>query len=313
MPDIPNTTPLGYVGILALAFGIFLILAGLGIINFRQIDVKPGPKTWGFGIFITLLGIIFLLPNIIVELSQFSTPTPTVAIVAISTDTPIAPTESSTEEISDTSVPESEPDTPTPEPATETPILPTNTFTPRPATDTPTPEPTSTPTLISTPTSTSTPRPTNTSPAPTLTPTLQLLTMRPGCGDSYVVASNAPIKLQYGGWETKGFEIAQNQADHLTVTLILNGEVIPGQRQPLGPFNSLYPGSSCGSADIENAFGDYSIAYINSLDPGEYSAEVVYSFDEQVIDGYDSDGDGNLDTYGPGEAHRLRFTIIAEP
>lgn len=161
MPDIPNTTPLGYVGILALAFGIFLILAGLGIINFRQIDVKPGPKTWGFGIFITLLGIIFLLPNIIVELSQFSTPTPAVEIAAdTSIDTPIpppdlveeAPSPSPTAELS-TNTPELAPDTPIPK-STNTP-QPTNT--PRPSTPTPTPVPTNTPIPTNTPPPTPTP------------------------------------------------------------------------------------------------------------------------------------------------------------
>lgn len=64
MPDIPVTSPLGYVGVFLAVSGFFLILAGFNIIKVEKITVTPGRKTWAFGIFLVIVGIAFLLPEI---------------------------------------------------------------------------------------------------------------------------------------------------------------------------------------------------------------------------------------------------------
>ena len=60
MPSINVATPLGYLGVLAIFFGIFLIVAGLDIIRLENIRVMPGTKTWVFGSVMAILGIFFL-------------------------------------------------------------------------------------------------------------------------------------------------------------------------------------------------------------------------------------------------------------
>ncbi len=55
---------MSYIGVLALAAGLFLILAGFGVIKIEKITVTPGPLTWGFGIILALVGIFFLLPDL---------------------------------------------------------------------------------------------------------------------------------------------------------------------------------------------------------------------------------------------------------
>jgi hypothetical protein len=57
----PITSPLGYVGVLLLIAGFFLILAGMNIIRIQQVTVSPGMKTWIFGIIILIAGAISLI------------------------------------------------------------------------------------------------------------------------------------------------------------------------------------------------------------------------------------------------------------
>ncbi len=54
---------MSYIGVLALTAGLFLILAGFGVIKIEKITVTTGPLTWGFGIVLALVGIFFLLPD----------------------------------------------------------------------------------------------------------------------------------------------------------------------------------------------------------------------------------------------------------
>jgi len=62
--DIPVSSTLGFIGIVLFGFGLFLVLAGLDIFTIQQVSVRKGPKTWGLGIGIVILGIVLLLPEI---------------------------------------------------------------------------------------------------------------------------------------------------------------------------------------------------------------------------------------------------------
>lgn len=139
------------------------------------------------------------------------------------------------------------------------------------------------------------------------------LNLRSACGTEYVILANVPIELRYGGWIARGMELAKNNAEHLSVKLTVDGQVVIGQKQSVRAADKLYPGSECGSIDYEDGFGTYFVAYLDSLPPGEHYVEIEYSFDEQVTDGYDNNQDGVLDLYGPGALDTLRFTIIANP
>lgn len=82
MPQIPVTSPLGYIGVTTLLLGFFLIIAGLGILEIKQVTVKRGAKTWGLGLILVVTGIVFLLPEILLApttASTSTTPTPSLS------------------------------------------------------------------------------------------------------------------------------------------------------------------------------------------------------------------------------------------
>ncbi len=113
MPEIPAASVLSYLGVVALIFSVFLILAGLNVLQIEKISVAPGRRTWGIGVFLALAGAAFLwLDNRSVE--QPGPPTPAPTTVAMSTTAP-APT---LVEIVET-------DTPLPPSGTPAPITPT--------------------------------------------------------------------------------------------------------------------------------------------------------------------------------------------
>jgi hypothetical protein len=74
-----------YIGAFALIAGFFLVLAGLDVIKIQQVSVTPGRKTWGFGLFLVVFGVIFLLPQINKNLLGVEdiTPTPTGEALAV--------------------------------------------------------------------------------------------------------------------------------------------------------------------------------------------------------------------------------------
>lgn len=142
--------------------------------------------------------------------------------------------------------------------------------------------------------------------------TLVVLNIRPACGYSYTVESGKTIELHYGGWYADGLELGTENTKHLTVTLFVDGQIISGTKQPVQKVTSTwYPGASCDSKDYSNAFGTFYIANIGTLTEGEHSIQVIYSFDTQVIDGYDENG--NPSTYGPGQLDPLQFSVVATP
>lgn len=67
MPEIPVNSPLGYIGVFLLVLGIFLVLTGFNIVKIQQVTVTPGKKTWGFGLVLTIIGIV----SILIETSGF--------------------------------------------------------------------------------------------------------------------------------------------------------------------------------------------------------------------------------------------------
>ena len=64
MPTIPITTPLGYIGVFFVIAGFFLVIAGIELIKIEKLTITPGRKTWGFGLLLAAIGVLFLLPEI---------------------------------------------------------------------------------------------------------------------------------------------------------------------------------------------------------------------------------------------------------
>lgn len=145
------------------------------------------------------------------------------------------------------------------------------------------------------------------------TPSIPLvLDVRPACGDTYTVEAERSFDLRYGTWYARGIEKAIDNSDHLAVTLTIDGQIIPGTKQPVEPVNSSWPGAACGgSVDFEEGFGLFYIAGINPLSAGEHSVQISYTLDTQVTDGY-TDNNNNPNTYGPGQFNTLNFIIVAK-
>jgi len=136
-----------------------------------------------------------------------------------------------------------------------------------------------------------------------LRPASQIIFLRPSCGETYTVLTGSLLEIRYGSWVAIDEGYANQNAEHLTVELTLNGELVTGNQQPIMPA-SEFP---CGSPP-EGAYGVYYVAQVEPLSPGEYAASVTYTFDEPITDGYDADGDGGPDWY-EGEITR-EFTLI---
>lgn len=64
MFDPPTTSPLSYIGVLTLLFGIFLLLAGLDVIRVKQVTVVRGRRTWVLGVLFSIAGLLILVPDI---------------------------------------------------------------------------------------------------------------------------------------------------------------------------------------------------------------------------------------------------------
>jgi hypothetical protein len=107
MLNIPINSPLGYVGILALAFGFFLILSGLDIVKIDQITVARGSRAWSFGLVLAVVGLMFLWPDLHNAFtpraapgeqtaSDVATPSPATPVVVMLADQAQVPTKSTT-------------------------------------------------------------------------------------------------------------------------------------------------------------------------------------------------------------------------
>lgn len=138
-----------------------------------------------------------------------------------------------------------------------------------------------------------------------LRPASQIIFLRPLCGDTYTVQTGSLLEIRYGSWVAIGEDLARQNAEYLTVNLLLNDESVSGVQQPVVSGSEI----PCG-APPDDAYGVFYVTQVGPLSPGTYTARVTWILDEPVTDGYDADGDGEPDWYGPGELFTHEFTII---
>jgi hypothetical protein len=91
--NLPFNSILGMLGTLLALFGIFMLLAGLKIINVQNVSVASGPRTISVGSLFIVLGIIMLYPEIIEQIKNRSSETPEPTAIAASLAAPKTPTE----------------------------------------------------------------------------------------------------------------------------------------------------------------------------------------------------------------------------
>lgn len=85
--DIPINSLRDYIGLILLAVGGFMILAGFGVISVNQVTVQQGRRTWAIGIAFALFGIILLLPELRTSTPTTASPT----AIALSTTETLQP------------------------------------------------------------------------------------------------------------------------------------------------------------------------------------------------------------------------------
>ena len=139
------------------------------------------------------------------------------------------------------------------------------------------------------------------------------LSINQSCGTTYTVTAGEPFEVHYGEWGALGSELAQDNARHITVRLVVDGQEVAGVQEPIMSCESIV-GYFCGVGAGYCADGSSWIIYkttLGPLSPGEHEVIVTYILDEQISDGYDGNGDGNADTYGPGEWGQRRYSILA--
>ena len=151
-----------------------------------------------------------------------------------------------------------------------------------------------------------------TAPTSTAVPTLQpsaspsIVFLRLRCDTTYTVQAGTPLEIHYGAWLAVDKEKAVQNAQHLSVRLVIDGEVVEGVQQP------VVAGSEIPCVALEGLYGVYFSANLDSLSKGTHVVTATWIFDEQVTDGYDANGDGTPDNYGPGEIATEEYMIIVE-
>jgi len=144
---------------------------------------------------------------------------------------------------------------------------------------------------------------------PTLQPsvvTSQVVFLRSRCSTIYNIQAGTPLEIQYGAWLAVGRERTVQNAKHLSAQLVIDGVTVEGVQQP------VVSGSEIPCVALEGLYGVFFSAQVEFLSRGSHIAKVTWIFDEQVTDGYDANGDGSPDTYGPGEIITEEYMFIVE-
>ena len=102
MPSINFDSITSFIGILSLLAGFFLILTGLRVVEVEKITVQSGPRTWVLGIFLFIVGIVFLWSEIQSSGPRVSVSTPTATAIVLASTEPSQPNQ---QEKSGTSLP----------------------------------------------------------------------------------------------------------------------------------------------------------------------------------------------------------------
>jgi hypothetical protein len=131
-----------------------------------------------------------------------------------------------------------------------------------------------------------------------------------GCDNSFVIETGQPLELEYGHWFVREEYLEANQ-QNLKVALLIDDQEVEGTQQP--PIPAPAPSTLCINGSITD--DTYMISYKAQLDPlsaGQYTVKYVISIEEEVSDGFDLDGNGEPDAYGPGSIGESAYSIVVQ-
>jgi hypothetical protein len=135
----------------------------------------------------------------------------------------------------------------------------------------------------------------------------QTLFLRPSCGEDLQVEANRSIELVYGVWGAQNEDLLAETQDQITVQLFVDGERVTGQRHSDRLAMDEVP---CGS-ELAGASWLYHTVELDGLPAGSHALRVTFAFDTPITDGFDQNGDGQPDTYGPQSGFEQIFSIAA--
>lgn len=144
---------------------------------------------------------------------------------------------------------------------------------------------------------------------------VEVIQLNIACGDTFIAKVGAQLELHYGFWGIMGDEYYRENNDAIEFQFRLDGAPFYGERtKPIWT-----PELPCvDRSKYDDSLWDEGIwlsdtVYIDDLDIGTHEIEVIHYLDENITDGLDQDGDGELDRYGPGEILMRTYTLIVEP
>jgi hypothetical protein len=118
---------------------------------------------------------------------------------------------------------------------------------------------------------------------------------------THTLLAGVPIWLHSGGWVALGVECAVQNGEHVKHTITINGVEVPLTRSDI---------FSCSYNDLPDVYCFMFTALLDPLPVGDYTVILTVELDAQVTDGYDYDGDGEPDRYGPGVLRENTYTLF---
>jgi hypothetical protein len=139
------------------------------------------------------------------------------------------------------------------------------------------------------------------------------LVLSGGCQETFYAPADEPLELHYGYWGVIGSDLVEENQSALSIYIYINGT--PGVGQSAKPARTSDLPCVEREDYTDEAWNEarwlHAVSTV-TLGPGSHHVLIIVSLSDEVSDGFDSDGDGSLDLYGPGELIRQEYTIVAQ-
>jgi hypothetical protein len=133
------------------------------------------------------------------------------------------------------------------------------------------------------------------------TPSDRSLIIYPFCNCRRTLYGDQPLEVRWR-WGAKTPAYLDQFKASTTLTVTVDGELVENPQQYWTP-----PQAVPGEAEM---FWSYNLP---ALEPGAHVIEFIVRSDTKLTDGLDENGDGQLDTYGPGAIYEGYVEVVALP
>jgi len=132
------------------------------------------------------------------------------------------------------------------------------------------------------------------------------------CQQTFYVQADEMLELHYGHWGVLGDENIEENEAALTIWLYVNDIPSRGRLATNARTRELTCADRQDFSDAEwnDTRWMHAVSTV-TLGPGTHHIRVVVSLTDEISDGFDNDGDGFPDMYGPGEVFTREYTIVA--